>query len=166
MNFHSELRLLIFPNKRLRAEAIRDFLKASGREGVVCFSCGNATQALKDAGIHTVAISEHDELSTKKWWEHSEIVKTWPHLLDATSGHLAAPIMLRVAEAFKAHLGPLDPAVTYVVPTGSGETLVCLKMAYPDIRFLALYNVSPATAWEEKAPLNSLVRAISQRLIR
>ncbi|MGR0187239.1 hypothetical protein [Azospirillum aestuarii] len=152
--------LTIPQRKRLRALVIAQHVRAAGLPGVVCFSCGNASAALKEAGLYTVEIAPGGDLSAGRWWTAPEIAKAWPHLLDATSGHLPVPLMAAVASALRAELGDL-PADTYEVPTGSGETLVCLSMAYPASRFRPVYGVGKGTAFEPFAPLNGLVQALA-----
>ncbi|MBP2291030.1 hypothetical protein [Azospirillum rugosum] len=152
--------LTIPQRKRLRALVIAQHVRETGLPGVVCFSCGNASRALKEVGLYTVEIAPGGDLSAGKWWTASEIAKAWPHLLDATSGHLPVPVMAAVATALRDDMGEL-PADTYDVPTGSGETLVCLAMAYPDSRFRPVYGVGKGTAFEPFAPLNGLVLALA-----
>jgi hypothetical protein len=120
------------------------------------FSCGNASRALREAGLDTVDISPTGELLAGKWWNAARIRQTWPDRLDATSGHLPMPLMLEVARAFRGHLGNLWTG-TYQVPTGSGETLVCLSMAYPNTLFMPVYDLDEATAYNAEAPLNDMV---------
>lgn len=152
--------LTIPHRKALRAAVIAQHVRESGLPGVVCFSCGNASRALKEAGLFVVEIAPGGDLSTGRWWTAPEIARAWPHLFDATSGHLAFPVMAAVADALRIDLGEL-PAGTYTVPTGSGETLVCLSMAYPACRFLPVYGIGQGTQFEPRAPLNGLVQALA-----
>jgi hypothetical protein len=47
------------------------------------------------------------------------------------------------------------------VPTGSGETILCLKLAFPHIQFVAEYdNSNPATEYSADAPLSTIVSAV------
>lgn len=150
---------LIFPAKKIRAEVIRAYVERAGYRGVVCFSCGNATRALRDAGLYVVDVAPGGSLQAGRWWDAAEIRRAWPDLLDATSGHLPAPLLREIAAAFKAHLGDLR-GYYHEIPTGSGETLVCLAMAYPGHKFRPVYGQSDATQYEPQAPLNDLVLAL------
>jgi len=153
---------LTIPAKRLRAEAIAEYVRAAGVGGVVCFTCGNAAEELRRQGLHVVEVGPRGELDAGWWWPAERIARTWPHLLDATSGHLPAPLMARVAEAFRRYLGPLDMDVVHEVASGSGETVVCLAWAYPECRFAAVYDGRrPETRYGRQAPLNGLVRAVA-----
>lgn len=150
--------LLIFPNKRLRSLVVIEHVVKADYPGIVIFTCGNAAQALRDLGYEVVVeVGPKGNLTTDRWWTPAEIHKTWPHLFDATSGHLPIPLMLRIAEEFKHHLGQLKET-QYNVPTGSGETILCLRWAYPSIQFNPVYNLNEATQYNKEAPLNWAVR--------
>ena len=160
------MRTLNIPAKRLRAEAIAAYVRNAGLPGVVCFTCGHAAEELRRTGLEVVEVGPTGALRPGCWWAAEKIARTWPHLLDATSGHLPVPIMASVAEAFRKHLGDLDPKELYRVPTGSGESIVCLAWAYPDCRFVAVYDdKQAATTYDPEAPLNGLVRAVAEKLV-
>lgn len=146
--------------KRVRAEVIARHVEAAGYPGVVCFSCGNASAALKVLGLRVVDVSPTGGLEARRWWTPAEIRCTFPQLFDATSGHLPIPVMVDVARALRAAVGDL-PAGTYHVPSGSGETALCLRWAYgPDVVLVAQYDdAQHATRWEQQAPLNHVVAA-------
>lgn len=128
---------------------------------MVCFSCGNASRALREAGLYVVDISPTGALEAKIWWTPEEIHQAFPDLFDATSGHLPVPILSRITKIFKEHLGQL-PARHYDVPTGSGETITCLRIAFPRIRFTAVYNLNEATRYDKRAPMNQLVEIMGE----
>jgi hypothetical protein len=152
---------LRFPAKRIRSEVIADYLRATGRNEVVCFSCGNAAQALRDAGLFVVEVGPRGALSAARWFSLEDIAKQFPSFFDATSGHLSAALMARIGRAFRRWLGMLDPNETYVVPTGSGETYCCLRMAYPAFHFVPRWDDADlATRRDEEAPLLPLVAAL------
>jgi hypothetical protein len=70
-------------------------------------------------------------------------------------------VLLRIARRYQEHLGQLDPAVTWVVPTGSGETVLALRLVYPGIKFVARYdNALHCTRYEPDNPLNAAVAAL------
>jgi hypothetical protein len=156
---------LRFPNKKLRAKVIADYVRHAGYRGVVVFTCGNAAAALRESGLEVVEIGPRGDLKTEKWWNPSEIHRLHPDLFDATSGHLPACLMVEIGRAFREHLGDL-PAGCYAVPTGSGETIMCLRAAYPDpaINFCAMYdNARPETERDPQNPLNKFVDALFSR---
>jgi hypothetical protein len=156
---------LRFPNKKLRAKVIADHVRDAGYRGVVVFTCGNAAAALRECGLEVVEIGPRGDLKTEKWWKPSEIHRLHPDLFDATSGHLPAGLMVEIGKAFREYLGNL-PAGVYAVPTGSGETIMCLRSAFPDpaIEFCAMYdNSKPETERDPLNPLNVFVDALFPR---
>ena len=153
---------LHFPHKQIRSHVIGDYVRAAGYRGVVVFSCGNSAAALREQGLEVLEIGPRGDLQTNKWWTPAGIHRTWPDLFDATSGHLPAPLMGDIAKAFRAHLGEL-PGACYVVPSGSGETICCLRLAYPLLDFEASYDDSkPETQRHPNAPLNPFVDSKSR----
>ena len=147
---------LDFPRKEWRALIIKDYVTDAGYRGVVSFSCGNAARALKDVGLYVVEVSPSGPLQPGKWWEPEEIHRAWPDLFDATSGHLPIPLMVRMADAYRRELGLLGTG-PYRVATGSGETITCLRWAYPLTDFRPVYNVGMGTEHKSEAPLNVVV---------
>lgn len=155
---------LTFPNKKIRAEVIKEYLKDKSYDGVVCYSCGNATRELKKTGLNVIDISPKGDFLSLRWFAPSEIKKIFPSYFDATSGHLSMEVMLMIAERFRTVLGEI-PEENYI-PTGSGETLVCLKLAYPQKKFIAVYNIDKATEYSEYAVLNKIVEIIAEKIIK
>lgn len=155
--------LLRFPHKQIRAQVIKEYMEAGGYERAVCFSCGHAAQELADAGVDVLHIGPHGVLIPGRWFTQAEIHRDFPGFFDATSGHLPNDAMVALAEAYKAYLGPKYGI--YYVPTGSGETVVCLKMAYPEAEFVAVYNIDEATEYSAQCPLNPLVRLMCKSVI-
>jgi hypothetical protein len=151
-------RILRFPHKQIRSRVIANYARSAGYCGVVVFSCGNSAKALRDQGLAVLEIGPRGDLQSSRWWTLAEVHRSWPDLLDATSGHLPLPLMGDIAKAFRRHLGKLS-ASTYVVPSGSGETICCLRAAYPLLKFEAAYDSSrPETEWHVSAPLNAFVK--------
>jgi len=144
--------------KALRADLIAGYVRQAGLPGVVCFSCGNASAALRRVGLYVVDVSPSGDVEARRWWQPAEIARAWPHLFDATSGHLPLPLMAQLAAALRAAMGPLEPG-PHDVPTGSGETILCLRWAYPGVAFRAVYGGTRATRYEAQAPLVQLVAA-------
>jgi hypothetical protein len=158
------VKLLRFPHKRIRAQIIKQYMQDAGYKKAVCFSCGNAGKALADAGVNVLHIGAQGELTPNKWYTQADIAQVFTGYFDATSGHLPMQVMLQLADAYKEHLSNTLGSTVYV-PTGSGETLVCLKLAYPDKRFIAVYNLDSATEYSKDAPLNRLVQLLADGII-
>ena len=157
------VKLLEFPNKRIRAEAIREYMRGLGYDGAVCFSCGNATRELIAAGVDTVAISPEGDFMANRWFTQADVRRVFPTRFDATSGHLPLELLPIIGKRFREHLGELEGPV--YVPTGSGETLAALMAAYPSVEFVAVRNLGPATAYEEGCPTNLIIRLSGVRVI-
>lgn len=152
--------------KQIRAEVIAEHVRNARIRGVVCFTCGNAADALTLTGIDVIEVGERGKITPRRWWPAAEIARCWPLHFDATSGHLPVSMMLEVGKRLYSELGKLDMNAVYKVPSGSGETLVCLKLAYPEIKFAAVYdNKHPHTAYNSNAPLNRLVELLAETVI-
>lgn len=153
---------LDFPAKELRSRVIARHLRCAEYNGVVIFTCGNAASHLRrhyDGKI--VEVGARGALTPNHWFTFSEIASYWPGFFDATPGHLPAPLMVEIAKEFEYHLHGVLFADEYIVPTGSGETILCLKIAFPDKKFVAEYDdTKPATQWDAVAPLNRWVSAL------
>jgi len=154
---------LRFPHKMLRSYCIKAYMQAAGYSRAVCFSCGNAARELEKAGVDVLHIGRQGELTPNKWYTQADIAHVFTGYFDATSGHLPMTCMLMLAATYKGYLGALRG--TYSVPCGSGETLVCLKLAYPDVNFTAVYNLDDATRYEEGCVLNGLVKLLAKEII-
>ncbi len=150
--------LVLAERKEIRAAVIAAYLIAAGPRPVVCFTCGPAARALAAQGLDVLAIGPGQQLTPAGWWTHAAIARTWPDRFDATSGHLPLPLMLDFARALARALGTL-PGPAYRVPTGSGETILALRWAYPQLTFHAAYGDTPATRRDAANPLNALVAA-------
>lgn len=146
--------------KRLRADVIRAYMADNDIARAVCFSCGNASAALKNAGVPVLDISPRGDMESRRWFTQAEISRLFPLLFDATSGHLPVFLMQRIANRLRTELS-FSQDIEYEIPCGSGETVVCLKMAFPQVNFTPVYdNSDPATEYSPNAPLNGLVRAM------
>ena len=156
--------LLRFEHKKIRAEVIKEYLKDKNYRGVVCFSCGNASRELKNVGLNVIDISVNGDLIANRWFKPSEVHEVFKDYFDATSGHLSIELMQLIGQAYKETLGDL-PDINYI-PSGSGETLVCLKLAYPDKNFVAIYNLDKATEYSEDATLNTMVKVLAKEVIK
>src|SRR6266704_242668 len=149
--------------EQVRANLINGYVRSAGYGGAVIFSCGTAAKALKESvgnGFPVVEVGPSGGLQAGHWWSPEEINKTWPALFDASSGHLPLALMVRLAWRLAKIIGELDENTQYLVPTGSGETILCLGMAYPKVSFCAVYdNHYPATTQDFYGPLNMAVAA-------
>jgi len=153
--------------KTIRAKVIAQYMatayRNAGVKPVVCFTCGNSADALREQGLVVLEASNRSGAAIKpdRWWTPDEIATAFPMCFDGTSGHLPGFLMVRIAKAFREHLGVL-PYGPWRVPTGSGETLICLTIAYPENDFIAVYdNKYSATEYNPSAPLNEWVKAVA-----
>jgi hypothetical protein len=138
-------------------------MRANGFRLCVCFSCGNASRTLKEHGVPCVAVAPDGDLLAGRWWTTAEIHRTFPTAFDATSGQLPADVMLQIAHEFREEFAPVfaDGGKAYVIPTGSGETVLCLKLAFPDRTFIAQWRTGdPNCEYEPCAPLTPFVQAL------
>lgn len=152
------MKILKFENKKLRSRIIAEYVKKAGYKGVVCFSCGHATDELKKTKIKVIDIAPNGSFSANRWFKPEEIYDLFKDYFDATSGHLPFWLMFEIGKKFKKSLGVLKKSNKYIVPSGSGETILCLKMVYPDIEFIARYNINRETQYEKNAVLNNIVQ--------
>jgi hypothetical protein len=149
--------------KTLRAEIINDYLTSQRTRRCVCFSCGNSARLLRDTGLDVVYIGEKGILKPNKWFSKQEIQSTFNGLFDATSGNLNEHLMEKVAVELKRVLSDSSEIERfcylfkenhffdedtirrfnpqqgeYLIPTGSGETILCLKYAFPQLTFIPI----------------------------
>lgn len=155
--------MLIFPNKKIRAEVIKKYLQRQNKNKVVCFSCGNASKELKKQGLDVLDISPYGKLIANDWFTSGEIAELFPERFNATSGYLPFDLMIEIGLEFKNYLGELKGVVN--VPCGSGETLLCLSLVY-DNEFVACYdNSNSATIYDKENPLNCIIQRIAKEVI-
>lgn len=147
--------------KQLRARVIRDHLSRLGQRQAVCLTCGNAAKALEACGVHVVEVGEGPRalLVPKRWLTASEVAWCFPGVFDATPGHLSAALMVQVAQLLREKV--VESTVPRLLPTGSGETFVCLKMAFPHRPMVPVYGTTGPTQYNGEAPLNRLVAALA-----
>ena len=145
--------------KKIRAIVVKEYIEAAGISSVVCYTCGNSSRYLREAGVDVEEVINPD-----KWYEFNEIA--YKHgKFDATSGHLPYPLMLSIANELKAKLGEnfhyvYDDGVLEL-PTGSGETMLCMKLAYPELNIKPIYNLDDTTSYCDMAPLNGIIKMLS-----
>lgn len=150
--------------KKIRAEVIFDYLKESNKPlKVVCFTSGNSAKFLREQGIKVLAYGNNETNKITHWFSFSEIAKQFK-VFDATSGHLPFPLMKEISKRLY-NLKPLKNKFQYrklyPIKIGSGETIICLKMAFPKINFypIRIKDFKP-TEYHRLAPLNPLVYAL------
>ncbi len=145
--------------KIFRSRVVSNYLKQSGQKKCVCFTCGNASEALRLEGLEVIEVGKDFALMPKKWFSMNEIAFHWPGIFDATCGHLPLPLMVEISRMWTefVHVGNIPRCID----TGSGETLVCLKMAFPGVSFNVSRKNTAATEFNEHAPLNALVGLLS-----
>jgi len=148
--------------KEVRAKVIKEHLNQLGKNICVCFTCGNATKALRQAGLEVISVGESEEFTPNKWFSYTEIQKSFNGLFDATSGHLPLPLMNEIALKLKSELRyHFKPNKSYEIKVGSGETISCLKMAFPYISFNPIrLKAHKPTTFNKEAPGNSLIYAL------
>jgi hypothetical protein len=145
--------------KRLRAEFLAQHCVRSGFTGIACLTCGTTGIAL----IH--ACQKHDLecrvfSNPKRWWSNEEFIKhNGTQFFDATSGHIQLLLMCKLGLIYRGLLGDIEDS-SITVPSGSGETALSLKFAYPDKIIIAEYGNTKETKKEPYAPLNEIVRAL------
>lgn len=149
--------------KKLRSVIIAEHVEQSSYDGIVIFSCGNASAELKKKTSKLVIdISPQGDLApTAKWWTPAEIHRAWPGFFDATSGHLPGFLMAQIAMTIRDLPSiwleqEISEREIYEVPTGSGETIICLRWAFPKYTFIPVYNINKGSIFDERAPLNKI----------
>ena len=146
--------------KRVRSQVIRRYMQAQGYTRAVCFSCGNAYRALLAEGVDVVGVAPGGELQALRWFKPAEVARTFPGLFDATSGHLPLELMYEIAGELRKEV-VLERGVEYRVAAGSGETALCLKLAWPEADIAAVFDDSkPETEWNDCNHLNALLRIV------
>ena len=141
--------------KELRAQVVAEHLRATNRSRVVCFTCGNASAALrKHPELQVIGVGANQELQPGRWFSYSEVARAFD-AFDATSGHLPWPLMVETARLIRQRLGTWNWPTE--IPCGSGETVVVLALAYPEVRFRPIRLGTPGTEHHPEAPLNGLL---------
>lgn len=149
--------------KDLRANLLRGYIGTDKK--YVCFSCGNTSSALKQLGLDVLDISPNGDLVPNRWFTMQEIQDIFPQYFDATCGHLSIELMNKLSNIYRgAYREKLFNYDKIIVPTGSGETICCLSLAFPDKKFIARYNIDASTEYHKEAPLNKLVEQLAFRI--
>lgn len=148
--------------KRLRATMLYDYIGKNKK--YVCFSCGNTSKSLKRLGLDVLDISPTGDLVPNRWFTIQEVREIFPHYFDATCGHLSMELMTKLSAIYKDFFYYLEEPDEVIVPTGSGETICCLALAFPNTKFVARYNIDASTEYNEEAPLNKLVEQLAFRI--
>ena len=151
--------------KGIRSEVIKGYMKRHNIRQAVCFSCGNASSFLKKSGVKVLDISPSGDLTANRWFSIDEVKQFFPSSFDATSGHLPLNLLREIAANLAVSLkDQINSETRYEVLSGSGETVLCLKLAFPDVGFVPIYdNSQNATAYCEEAPLNDIVKIVFKK---
>ena len=159
---------VIATNKKERSSIIIDYAKTHLYEGIVVFSIGNPddlSRSILRSSLNLISVSPGGDLqSANKWWSQEEIRTSWPNYFDATSGHLPVFLLNQIVVRIRSKFLGIDELKEYYIPTGSGETFVCMAMAFPKMSFRAVYNIDQYTQWNPNAPLNDLVYALASEV--
>ena len=150
-----------FIEKQERSCVIRRYLDQLKTDRCICFTSGNSAKFLRELNVDVISVGDNEGLIANRWFDVFEIAKF--NLFDATSGHLPITLMVGIATMLR-----INPQLSFLethqdaieLPSGSGETLVCLKMAFPHLKIIAKYNCKEnpkATAYNKEAPLNKIV---------
>lgn len=163
-NMKNNIDILKIENKKIRSRVIKKYLDSIGENKVVCFSCGNATRELKKVGLDVIDVSPNGILLPNCWFRSNDFAHYFPNFFNATSGYLPLDLMYDIGIEFKKELGDIKSPV--YVASGSGETLVCLKLAYPDVDFIAVYdNSNIATTYDADSPMHPLIKLLAKDII-
>ncbi len=146
--------------KQIRSRVISRYMTIAGIPKAVCFTCGNAARFLEREGVDVLAIGEKEMLSPTEWWNREDIARHFPDYFDATSGNLPIFLMEIIGISLRHCLG--DSWRGGRVKIGSGETLLCLLLAYPHLKnkIKPYRDGTPATAYSPLASLNRILELV------
>lgn len=139
-----------------------EYVKETPYEGIVCVGEGPTVMELikaAPAGMPVVTIETDRAISMEG------IANAYPRHFDATNGHLPLWLMVRIANKFAEWINAnvrKSMGGEVRIPTGSGETLFELRIAYPEItetQFVALYDFNRDKRFDPNGPINQAVRA-------
>lgn len=147
------MNLLPLQNKRIRAEAIVDHY---GNRRLYCFSCGNATAALQDAGANVISISPHDKINSQGYISPMVSDEMFQGV-NVTSGSLPLHLMSDIAHQYEIILGDTIKNQDVYVPCGSGETLFALSFFIPVSRLKAVTSTFAPIDLDGTSPLEQWV---------
>lgn len=140
--------------KALRAHVIAGYCQRARIRSVVLCTCGNAAAELRPHVPEVIEIGPGPLAIFRptRWLLPSDIRRMFPGKFDATSGHLPFWMLVQVSKIVRDTLS-LREAVAegrpLVVPSGSGESAVVVKLAFPTANVVAQFDPSnPATVWE------------------
>lgn len=149
--------IIKLPTKRIRSEVIKDFY---GDQRVHCFSCGNSTAALKQAGVNVVAIDEESPLRAVQYIA-PKLAQHYFNCPDVSSGCLPPALVSQLAATLKNFFehDVLNGKGKIYVPCGSGETIFALSFFIAPHRLFAVVSQEFApTAFDKMSPLYEWVK--------
>ncbi|MAF43229.1 MAG: hypothetical protein CMI54_03540 [Parcubacteria group bacterium] len=136
-------------NKVIRSYVIKNYL---GDNKCFCFSCGNASKALRDVGVNVIGISPYDKLNAVRYIEPKEGYDMF-NCFNATSGCLPLFLISQIADKYCAYLHDevFRNDHTIYVPVGSGETLFAMSFLFPVSRMVGVTSKKiPAIKFESQ----------------
>lgn len=143
------LRICLLPNKEIRAAVIKNYY---GDQRLYCFSSGNATKALKEAGANVISIDHDSPIVASRfvdWHEADHIFNA----INVTSGCLPGHLMEALAKSYFDFL-EIDEGAKILVPVGSGETLIALSYYFK----VQGYTGTDECIKLEMTPLEKMIR--------
>ncbi len=160
------MEIILIDYKLIRSLAIRQYL---GGRKCYCFSCGNASQALQDAGVDVIAIAPNAPLKTDHYIPPA-VSDKWFECFNATSGYLPPYLMEAIARdlrtALPARIFTMDAKKVFV-PTGSGETIWALSYLMPLQYIVPITGDLPEIDFAEPySPLYEFIRHNTQEIIK
>jgi hypothetical protein len=146
--------------KKIRSRVIRRYMETLGIKKAVCFTCGNSAKALRAAGVDVLSVGENEQLRPSRWFEQEEIALSFPSYFNASSGDLPIHLMTEIAQRMSKTLG--NRFQGGAVKVGSGETLLVLTLAYPELqyRIKPYRDNSKESQYDEGATLNGVIAVL------
>ncbi len=144
------------PSAAFRATLIAEHLEQG--QPLVCFTSGDAGKELQRVGVRPLCVGPNEALMPGRWWSPAEIRRQWPEHFDAPPGHLPICMVVELGHRLARVLGDLPKRVA--IPAGSGETLLAMAWAYPEIELYGVINLDPNSEHHDKSPLAPAVASV------
>lgn len=157
------MRSILINNKKIRAEVIKEFL---GEGRAFCFSSGNASYALRKAGVNLIAISPYDALVATRFVRPEE-AEYYFQAFNATSGYLPTFLLERIAKKLqKRCVAALPSRGRLFIPFGSGELIFVFSFFFPLNRIVAVTSDYAPLAQDNTSPLAAFVEKNCLKIIK
>lgn len=146
---------LNFDFKLHRAILIASVFKGK-KMPIVCLTCGNAAVTLRmncDGEILELGPGVNAVMKPNKWLRPHEVAQMFPNHFDATSGHLPFWMLVILAGSLREKESKyLVGEDKILVPSGSGESAVIAKLAFPRCTVIAQFdNSKPSTTFNQES---------------